>query len=160
MKNIQTTQLDRLIESGLAPQLGINLENSKEFRTFRASVVYETAEDLVESEEFKEAWSGFQGMERDARRIKETNFITAFKVDTDPKTNYGRKFRLFYVIRNSDDFRSMQEVTISKMLSNSPMREVYLFEDSFVFGDKYYSKSCRKTRQHLANLDRCVTSIS
>ncbi len=159
MKNIQTTQLDRLIESGLAPQLGINLENSKEFRTFRASVVFESAKELVKSEEFSELWDGFQGKERDAARILETNFITAFKVDTDPKTNYGRKFRLFYVIRNSDNFRSMQEVTISKMLSNSPMREVYLFEDSFVFGDKYYDKGCRKTREHLANLDRCITSI-
>ena len=159
MKNIETTQLDRIIESGLAPQLGINLENSKEFKTFRASVVYETAEELVESEEFSEAWSGFQGKERDAESIKRTNFITAFKVDTDPKTNYGRNFRLFYVIRNSDNFRSMQEVTIGKMLSSSPMRGVYLFEDSFVFGENYYAKGCKATRQHLTKLDICVTSI-
>lgn len=159
MKVVKTTMLDRLIENGLAKDLGINVENSREFKTFRASIVYETAEELVESEEFSEAWSGFQGKERDAAIILKTNFITAFKVDTDPKTNYGREFRLFYVIRNSDDFRSMQEVTISKMLSNSPMREVHVFDDSFVFGERYYSKSCKRTRDHLAKLDSCVTSI-
>ncbi len=157
MKVVKTTMLDRLIENGLAKDLGINVENSREFKTFRASIVYETAEELVESEEFSEVWSGFQGKERDAAMILEKNFITAFRVDTDPKTNYGRKFRLFYVIRNSDNFRSMQEVTISKMLSNSPMRGVYLFDDSFVFGDKYYAKGCKATRQHLAKLDICVS---
>lgn len=107
-----------------------------------ASIVFESWDEVFASEEWKEVWSGFQGKESRERVKREFKFVTAFRVDVDPKTNYGQPFKLF-MVHEHKGVNIMKEATIHSMLSNSPLAEVMLFDDCFYLSGEYFKKGER-----------------
>ena len=139
MKAIQETEIQKIMK--VMPD---NFQHVNERDIFNASKVYESWDEVFNSEEYAEVWSGFQGKESDARILRNYEFVTAFVVEIDPTKNYGRPFQLFTVHKH-DGVNLLSERTVGSMLSNSPMREVSLFDDCFVLVDRYYRKGCKET---------------
>ena len=131
------------------------LSNINPRNIFNASKVYESWDELFDSEEYNELWSGYQGKESSAKVSRRFTFITAFRVDADPKTNYGKDFRLFKVYK-SDGLQMIKEVEIGACLSSQPFRRVYVFDDSFALTDDYYDKSNPKARDYLKQVEAYV----
>jgi len=148
MKLITETQIQKVQKAGLFTEL-------QEKNVFNASKVFESWDEVFESEEFAEVWSGFQGKESDARISRKYEFVTAFVVEVDAKKNYGRPFQLF-TIHKHNGVRILSERTIGSMLSNSPMRRVFVFEDSFYLSDDYYAKGCKASWKELQRTEATV----
>ena len=148
MKLITETQIQKVQKAGLFTEL-------QEKDIFNASKVFESWDEVFESEEFTEVWRGFQGKESDARISRKYEFVTAFVVEVDKKKNYGQPFKLF-TVHKYNGVSMLREKTIGSMLSNSPMRRAFIFEDCFYLSDEYFAKSCKPTWEYLQKVEATV----
>ena len=126
-------------------------------QTFVAEKTFTSSEEFYSSEELQEIYSYYapSALKTMIKISKENDFIKVFKVEVDPKKNYGTSFKLFELYKTFDGLIILQEVSACSIMSNSPFREVKLTENGFAYTDSRFS---RQQRRLLAKHEVIVTT--
>lgn len=126
-------------------------------QTFIAEKTFTNSEEFYSSEELKEIYSYYapSALKTMIKLSKENDFIKVFKVEADPKKNYGISFKLFELYKTFDGLIILKEVSACSMMTNTPFREVKLTENGFAYTDSRFS---RRQRRLLAKHEVIVTT--
>lgn len=99
----------------------------------KASKVFETLDEYLESPEFLQSFMGYNSDKEKARLLRTANFVRGFSIQVDPTTNYGRPFKLYRIYTMVTGKLAMIEQNPGAMLSkNKTFAACTVYLDGFV----------------------------
>lgn len=114
--------------------------NANNYRVVEFSNSWESWDDVFASNEWNELWEGWQGKVSSEHTWRRFRFMRAYRVETNPETNYGRDFDLYFIY-SVDGITHVKVPSIHSVLSTQPMRRVMIFSDSLLLTEDYFKKT-------------------
>lgn len=153
--NYKTIEINETSTAKRLADLVLSEEEQKKVEILDFHKIYHTWDEVAQSEEYNRIWEGWQGKESAMRVYREFELEFAFVTKVEPKSNYGRDFRMFRVY-NTNGLRAIKEFTVHSCLHNGGLRRVSLYEDSALFGVTYYRKDAeaRKILREMCARDK------
>lgn len=154
LKTVYNMTVAREIEKCTPEQLERMQSRLDKYEILKISHRFETQEEFLESDAMKEVFEGFQGLQNEKNVLKRFEFLGAFMVSRDPKENYGRSFDLYHHYKTSDGLELIKTIETYGCISDSPLRQVIVFDDSVLLTPDYYRKD-GEYRKLLAESHSC-----